>query len=128
MQKLLPVCYVYYGIGSFCFCVAVFLGFGLKDVHVEQRKVEENFSKSKRQNEVDQDEINISSLQPKPIKAEMIDEDKKPIFHRSSNSSGSSSAQIDLPFVNNEGRQEGWTEAELTRSSKCKRIFKEYHT
>ena len=47
MQKAFPVSYVYYGIGMFCFCVAVFLGFGLKDVHKEQRKVEENFSKSK---------------------------------------------------------------------------------
>ena len=115
MQKLFPVSYVYYGIGSFCFCVAVFLGFGLKDVHVEQRKVEENFSKSKQQKEGDQDVINMSSLQPKPIKPEIIDEDKKLIFHRSSNSSSSSSAQIDLPFVNNEGRKEGWTEAELSR-------------
>lgn len=34
-QKSLPVAYVYYTIGSFCFAVAVFLGFGLKDVHGE---------------------------------------------------------------------------------------------
>ena len=33
VQKKYPAAYVYYAIGSFSFCIAVFLGFGLKDVH-----------------------------------------------------------------------------------------------
>ena len=37
VQKVFPVAYVYYAVGSLTFCIAVFIGFGLKDVHVESR-------------------------------------------------------------------------------------------
>ena len=34
VQKVFPVSYVYYAVGSLVFCVAILLGFGLKDVHI----------------------------------------------------------------------------------------------